>query len=113
MSWADIKAAARRSVHETFRRAATYAGPDTVDGSVECYVRWHPAGATVGALGGQSNGYAEVVTTTDRIVFDAEDLDVTPEKGGTVTLASGESFVLDVQAEPDGPVTDVWMVTRA
>lgn len=116
MSWADIKAAARRSVHDTFRRAAVYAGPDTVDGSVECNVRWHAAGTRVGQIGSSSAGHGEFVVMGDAIIFDRDEMaaaGLSPEQGGTVTLATGETFVLDTLAEPDGPISDVWAVTRA
>lgn len=118
MSWAETKAAARQSVHEAFKRAALYLAPGSIDDPVECFVRWHAAGARLGHLNGSSDGYAEVVTTRDRIVFDTTTIEFVPSAGGTITLVATEyeparSFLLDVQEEPDGPVTDAWMVSRA
>ncbi len=115
-AWADIKIAARRVTHQTFGRAATYAAPGSVGDPVALTVRWHAAGARVGDLG--SDGYAEMVTTRDRVVFDLEELatlGVTPERGGVVTItdeAPPLAVELDTQNEPTGPVADVWLVTR-
>lgn len=117
MSLAEIKRQARKAVHTAFRRAALYAAPDSVDDPVEVGVRWHAAGARIGALG--SDGYAEMVSTSDRIIFDAEelaDLGVTPVRGGVVTVTDEDpqiSFRLDVQSETDGPIVQAWTVIRA
>lgn len=111
--WAAAKAAARKVVHATFQRAATYAAPGSIDDPVDCTVRWHAKGARMGDL--DSAGYAELVATEDRIVFDKTIIAFKPERGGIVTLLDdpGLSFRLEVQAEEDGPVTDIWTVTRA
>ncbi len=111
--WADIKEAARRTVHETFRRAATYADPCSIDDPVDCHVRWHSAGARIGDLGG-SMGYAELVAQADTIVFDRDELallGVTPQRNGIVAVA-GMQFRLDTKSEKDGPVTETWTAAR-
>jgi hypothetical protein len=115
--WADIKAQARRTVHETFSREATYVGPCSTDDPVALRVRWHPAGSRVGELG--SDGYAVMMVTEDRVVFDLEQiatLGVTPERLAVVTITDETPQIvltLDSQFETSGPVADVWRVTRA
>lgn len=114
--WADIKAYARQTVQATFGREATYAAPGSVADPVAVRVRWHAAGARVGDL--SSGGYADIVTTNDRVIFDQAELDalgVTPERGGLVTITDEVPALvlrLDTQAEKDGPIVNSWIVTR-
>lgn len=116
-AWADTKARARQAVHTAFRRAALYQAPNA-DDPVAVNVRWHPAGARIGELAGTA-GLAELVTTSDRIIFDLTELatlGINPVRGAVVTITDESpqiSLELDTQAERDGPVADVWMVTRA
>lgn len=116
--WASIKAEARKAVHDAFAIPATYAGPSDIDDVVEgLRVRWHPAGVRLGDLAGAA-GYAEVVTASDRVIFDRTHLTalgLTPTRGGIVTLTvAGDTLALrlDTKADSDGPVTETWMVTR-
>lgn len=115
--WADIKRVTRKAVHTAFRREALYAAPGSEEDPVAVGVRWHAAGARLGGYG--SEGYAEIVTETDRIVFDREELatlGITPERGAVVTITDEDpqiSFSLDTRPDRDGPIAEVWLVTRA
>ncbi len=115
--WADIKAETRKAVHAAFAISASYVGPTSFDVSQNLRVRWHPAGSRIGDLVGAS-GYAEIVTAADRVIFDRDELAaraIVPARGGLVTLTvAGESvdLRLDTKVEYDGPVTEIWQVTR-
>ena len=116
-TWAEVKAYARRVVHETFARAATYAAPCSIDSPVVVNVRWHPAGARVGDLG--SDGYAVMMVAEDRVVFDRDELatlGIAPERLGQVVITDETPnlvLILDSQFEDSGPVAETWKVTRA
>lgn len=115
--WAGIKAEARAAVHAAFAVPASYVGPRSIETVTGLSVRWHAAGAKVGDLAG-SAGYAEIVTATDKVIFDKTELarrGLALQRNGRVTLTlAGETLTLrlDVQAESDGPVVEAWQVTR-
>lgn len=123
MSWAQMKALARRAVHTAFCVSASYQPPDPDAEPVALKVRWHTKQHLVGQL--DSGGYAEMVEGITKIVFDKDELlqkEVTLERLGVVTLLpleyldrNGQApvFILELEDEDTGPVGDTWQVTRS
>jgi hypothetical protein len=114
--WTMLKGTARRIVHDVFAITAIYLS--SVPGSVgkAIRVRWHPQGSR---LGGdlQGRGYAEVLLTVDRMIFNMEQLaevGIILKRGDRITLPDYNdlTFLLDVRDEKDGPVTNTWEVMR-
>ena len=114
-SFAQIKRDARRAVHETFAVAATFQD-DTMTDPVDLRVRFHSSRVNmIGDLGGQ--GYAEVESRIDKIIFDVEALaalPVVPCRGATITIPDyGLTLVLEQKEPSSGPINETWTVTRA
>lgn len=117
--WMSVKALARGTVHKTFRVAATYQD-NAMEAPVDIYVRYHTKIAQTGDL--ESGGYAEVIVGIDRIVFNRDELsEIAPpiklRHRGVVTLThpkfNGVHFWLETREPVDGPVDEIWAVTRA
>lgn len=118
--WMSVKALARGTVHDTFRVPATYQD-NTLDAPVDISVRYHTKIAQTGDL--ESAGYAEVLVGVDRIIFNRDELSSalvgSPLKlrhKGVVTLThpkfNGAQFWLETREPIDGPVDEIWNVTR-
>ncbi len=113
MSFAEIKAAARRAVHDAFAIAATYQDA-VVTTPVDLLVRYHTR--MVRPFGDDGSGYAEVIENIDRVVFDTEALaalGITPIRTGVVTFPDyGITVKLDVRDPTSGPIAQAWTVVR-
>lgn len=107
MSFADIKAAARRSVHETFAVPVQYR-TSPADEPIDLTARLH----TRIVVGGENGTYASIIEGVTRIVFNREELaakSVVPFRNAVVTFPDyGQSFVLDIRDPQSGPVTEKW-----
>jgi hypothetical protein len=114
--WADAKRDARAAVHAAFAVSARYLDP-LLAAPVAITARWHAKGLTAaGDMG--SEGFAEIVTRPDRLLFSREELTVagvTLRHNGRVELTDYgiEVLVLDVEEPQDGPDRIVWTVSRA
>jgi hypothetical protein len=111
--FAQTKLDARRVVQSIFGVEAWYS--DSVDSQPrELRARCHNRKTLVGEL--NTDGYAEVVDSVDRIVFVPGD---TPglvlRMNGQVRFPSrnDETFVLRVRERSDGPLEEVWQVVPA
>jgi hypothetical protein len=106
--WADVKADARRTVHETFAVRCLYRAPGQND-TVEVSARLHTRMVVGGAEGA---GYATIVEGVTRVIFDREELivkGVRPRRNGLVTFPDyGSSFALDVRDDYAGAITERW-----
>ena len=115
-TFAQMKREARRAVHDTFAVDATYLDSTLAD-PVILRVRFHTRRAILGD--DLNQGYAEIAENIDRVILDREELatkGLTPRRRGVVTLTdpefAGIALTLDVRAPFDGPITEVWTVTR-
>ena len=105
----------RRVVHDTLAVEATYTDASVSDPAA-IRVRWATKMLLAGDLEG--SGYAEMLQGVDRIVLIPSDTPtITFRKGGVVTLTAtqfdGIAFKLDLKEESNGPLEEVWKVTRA
>jgi hypothetical protein len=107
MSFADIKAEARRSVHEAFAVPCQYRASAS-DQPTDLTARLH----TRIVVGGENGSYASIIEGVTRVVFDREELaakSVVLRRNGLVTFPDyGQSFVLDIRDPQSGPVTEKW-----
>jgi hypothetical protein len=104
MSIEDIRAAARRSLHDFMGRAATYFVGGTVLAGV-VYVRVGEKAVKTGDLAGTSLSYAEVHENRTRMIFDAEalaDLGITLKRLDAVVRSTTEGYVIDTVLPRDG-----------
>jgi hypothetical protein len=112
VDWADHKALARRTVHDTFAVEAFYED-DTTAQPVGLKVRYHNRLDRSG-IGG-SDGFAAVLEGIDRLVFDREELarkGVTLQAGAKVSFPKyGVAFNLETMDPKEGPVTVIWTVS--
>jgi len=114
--WTVIKGMARRAVHDVFAVEAVYTPPGPNRTPLGVRVRWHVRGnRLLGDLQGQ--GYGEVVTDVDRVVFNMEQLAEInaplPERGARIFLPGNNvTLILDVRDPADGPITQTWEVVR-
>jgi hypothetical protein len=109
--FAAAKLKARRVVHATLGVQAFYKA-DAISSPVEITARLHEAGTVYGDLLAQ--GYAETVEAVDRIVFVPSDSVIVLKRSGEVTFPhrAGVAFVLALKEVVDGPLEEVWQVTR-
>lgn len=110
--FAQAKATARRAVHTVFGVSAHYRA-DSVSSFTDIRARLHEATQLYGDL--LSQGYAETVEAADRIVVIPSDHQgLTFKRGGEVTFdhRPGITFVLEIKDTSDGPLEEVWQVTR-
>jgi hypothetical protein len=111
-----FKTDARRAVHDAFAVDAVHTPGEPNGVAKALKVRWHSRNARLlGDLQGQ--GYGEIISMTDRMVFNVEqlsELGITTKRGDRITVPSLSSatFVLDAMDPSDGPVTQAWAVAR-
>lgn len=91
MSWSAIRAAARRVVHGTFAREATYAPPEAGSTPVAARIRLHTKFLRYGDL--ESEGYAKVIDDVNEIMVDTEE--IAPVMHGLITFADGRQYRID------------------
>lgn len=111
--FASAKASARRAIHGTFGVPA-FIKATSLSTPEEVRARLHEASTLYGDL--LSQGYAETVEAVDRIVFVPEDIapEHRPRRLAEVTFPHrpGITFVLQTKMPSDGPLEEVWEVTR-
>jgi hypothetical protein len=114
--FSQVKAKARQVVHSTLAVSATYQDSTMVT-PVPITARWLNKLSKVGDL--ENQGYGQMLESIDRVVLDvqvARSLGV--KKGGTISFTSYLSegatpeFILALKLPTDGPVNEVWEVTR-
>jgi hypothetical protein len=113
VDFADLKAAARKAVHDQFSVSATY-NDSTLPSPVQVRVRWHNRLLQQGDL--SPGGYANIIEGVNRIVFSAEqiaDLGLILRSRGTVQIPDyAATFALATREPTDGPVNVTWNVDR-
>lgn len=111
MTFADIKAAARRSVHQVMAVPCFYSGPGGL-ATIGLTARLHTKVVVGGDLSGQ--GYATIIEGVTRAVFNREELaalGVTLRRNGKVTFPDyGMTLQLDSRDTYDGAITEKWTV---
>lgn len=99
MAWADIRSAARETVHENFGRTASYlapAGGMLIDGIT---VRWHTKVLRHGDL--DREGYPQVLEDVNRIILDIRQVP-DPLRNGLVTVPDVGTFAIEYVLPFDG-----------
>jgi hypothetical protein len=80
VSWATIRAAAKRVVHDTFAREALYTGPEVGDLALPARIRLHTQFLRFGDL--DREGYAQVIDDVNQVMIDVGE--VVPKKNGRI-----------------------------
>lgn len=104
MSIEDIRAAARRSLHDFMGRAATYYSGGTVLAGL-VHVRVGEKLVKTGDLAGTNLNYAEAHENRTQMILDREALAVlgiTPKRLDMVVRSATEGYVIDTVQPPDG-----------
>lgn len=111
MSFADLKAQARRDVHATFAVPCVYRGPNGA-GPYNLNARLHTKIVVGGDL--QGGGYSQIIDGVTRAVFNREELvtaGVVLRARGRVTFPDYNiTLELDVRDTLSGPITEKWSV---
>lgn len=123
--FAKAKEVARRAIHKTLAVPAFYQDA-SLNTPIEIRARWHNVIARFGD--DERQGYAEIIERIERIVFIPEVWITSPTTGhscntgdtfdlkrnGIVTFPAyqGITFTLAVREPNDGPLEQVWQVTR-
>lgn len=115
-NFAEIKAKARRSIHDRMSVAAQHADPST--GTLTpVSVRWHNKLALLGDLG--DSGYASVIEGIDRVIFSRDELTALGIKlkmNDVITMTAvgydNARLRLDVKEKVAGPIEEIWQVVR-
>lgn len=108
MSIRDLRKKARASLHQAMSVPAVYYSRDRQT-QVACTVRVHNRTQRFGDLTGFDYAPAERVTTVPEIVFLADE--VSPSRGGAVSLAADEAYEVEAVMPRDGLTVTV-QVTR-
>lgn len=115
-AFAAAKALARRTVHDTMSVAATYID-QALPMAVSLRVRWHNKIVQGGDL--ENQGYAQVITSYDRVIFDRDELAVFGtiiQRGGKVTITEpgydNQLLLIDERDPLAGPLTEAWIVSK-
>jgi hypothetical protein len=97
MGWAELRAAARATVHEQFGLPATYTAPDVGAVALPITVRWHTKTVRHGDL--DREGYAQQLEDVNRVLFDRTQ--VTPARNGVLVL-EGSTYYVDFLLPAEG-----------
>lgn len=112
-NFADAKAMTRRVVHDTLGVPA-HVKSTSMSTPVDITARLHEATTMYGDLLDQ--GYAQTLEAVDRIVLIPSDLPVgvVAKQNSEITFEHrpGIIFVLQTKEPSDGPLEEVWTVTR-
>lgn len=100
MGLREIKAKARRDLHEAMKVPASYYA-SALASPVLIHVRVHTKWTEEGDLKGTNLNYAERETTTPRIVFDRSEV-ANPPRNGMVIIAEDEGYRIGQTEPPDG-----------
>lgn len=103
MSWTTIRAAARRVVHSTFAREATYTSPEAGSTPVAARIRLHTRFLRYGDL--DREGYAQVIDDVNQVMVDVGE--VVPARLGVIDFGGVRQYRIDnVVPEKD---EEFWM----
>lgn len=118
MTFLDLKARTRRTVHATFAVPCVL---QTGEGSWNATARLHNKMAIGGDI--ESQGYAGIIEGINRVIFNREELNaldeglgVIPARGDRVTFPDHNGSGMDVTVELDardpydGPIDEKWTV---
>jgi hypothetical protein len=109
MGFYEIKEKARRLLHQTMKRPASYyETPGSAPRLV--YVRVHTKWIEQGDLKGTNLSYAETEDTTPRIIFMRDEVN-NPPRLGLVILSADEGYRIG-QTEPSDAISVTAEVTR-
>ena len=123
MDWGELRAAVRNTVHSVFARSATYQSPSYPAGHpptfamqqgtmavnpVDITVRLHTNIEVFGDL--DREGYAQQAEDVNRMVFLSAD--ITPARGGIVTMEDGSVYQIRHVLPADGPAEIACLVAR-
>jgi len=113
---AAAKAVARRVVHDTMSLDAIVEHR-TLPAPTALRVRYHGKQSVIGDL--QSEGYPMMIDGIDRVIFDTEELllkGVVVERGFKITITSkgwnNAVLAVDTQDKSEGPIEEIWRVTK-
>lgn len=112
-NFAVAKAKLRRVVHSTLGVSALYQD-SSMSTAEPIRVRWHSKIDRFGDL--ESAGYAEIIEGIHRVILDRDQARTLGVRNpGTITIAELGDAVLTLEAmEPyDGPVEEIWSVTKS
>lgn len=96
MGWAEIRKKARAVVHATFALPAVYSSPDGLT-VIPCMARKHNEKKAFGDL--DREGFALSIEDVNQVVFD--ELEVVPQRNGTVSFENGTEVFTIVSLLPD------------
>lgn len=110
MGLRDVKASARRLLHQAMKVGAFYIPDpeaDPLPDPIACTVRVHTRQDALGNLQGTSLDYAERHETIPRIIFLGEEIADQQQNGGVVTITdpatlAKEAYKIDNWFPPDG-----------
>ncbi len=88
MSWERIRASAKRVVHSTFAREATYLAPEAGATPVAARIRLHTKFLRYGDL--ESDGFAQVIDDVNQVMVDSGE--IIPRQHGVIEFASGPKY---------------------
>lgn len=112
--FASAKAAARQAVHSTLAVPVLFKDSPTSIPDDRLTARWHTKLVKQGDIDGVG---AQVIEGVDRVIFDRGELsffEVTPKRGDIVIFPQYQDLtvVLDTRLPADGPIEEIWLVTR-
>lgn len=117
LSFAKIKAKARRDVHASLSVAATYQSYSLDKVVKGIRVRWHNKMAMVGDI--DNNGYANMLEGIERIIFERAELErhgIELQEGDTIIITDegfmNAQLILKVREPIVGPFEVIWQVAR-
>ena len=96
MGWAEIRKKARATVHATFALPAVYTSPDGLT-VIPCMARKHNEKKVFGDL--DREGFAQIIEDVNQVIFD--EIEVTPQRKGTVSFENGTEVFTIVNLLPD------------
>ncbi len=100
MGWAETRALARATVHESFGLAASYLPPDGNPLVTGLTVRWHSRTVRHGDL--DREGYAQIQEDVNRLMLNTAEV-ADPQRGAIVTLTDdGRQYRIDHVLPFDG-----------
>lgn len=114
--FASAKKKARQAVHDTLGVSALYQDNSMVT-PVEIKARWHNKLTLEGNLDDDSS-YAQMLEGIDRIILNKPQLatlGIQTRRGAVLTFTSLDNlaFKLDTKEPSNGPIEEIWKVTRS
>ena len=98
MGWEAIRAGAKRAVHQTFARDATYTAPGEGGAPVPARIRLHTKFLRFGDL--ESEGYTRVIDDVNEVVIDTDEF--IPQRLGVIEFSDGRKYRIDLVIKESG-----------